>query len=39
VLSLEDVAHLVEQRARANRPDLQDDVCKAIGSYFAYSYK
>ena len=37
--SLGAIATLVEQRVRARRPDLQDDVCRAIGNYFSYSYR
>jgi len=37
--SLTTIAAFVENRARARRPDLHDDVCRAIGNYASYSYK
>jgi hypothetical protein len=37
--SLEEIADVVEQRVRTRRPDLQDDVCRAIGNYVSYQYR
>jgi hypothetical protein len=37
--TLADIAIFVEKRVRLRRPDLEDDVCKAIGNYVSYSYR
>jgi hypothetical protein len=37
--SLQDIGAFAEARARSRRPDLEDDVCKAIGNYISYSYR
>lgn len=37
--SLEEIALLAGRRARSRRPELADDVCRAIGNYVSYSYK
>ncbi len=36
---LENVRAFVETRTRELRPDLADDVCKAIGNYAAYQWR
>jgi hypothetical protein len=37
--SLTDIATFVEKRAGSLRPELEPDVCRAIGNYVSYSYK
>jgi hypothetical protein len=37
--SLVAIGAFVEGRARSARPDLEGDVCRAIGNYVSYSYK
>jgi len=37
--SIEDISIFLEQRARRSRPEFDDDVCKAIGSYALYLSK
>jgi hypothetical protein len=37
--SLQAIGHAAAQRARVRYPDLDDDVCRAIGNYISYSYR
>ena len=37
--SLGAIADVVSERLRVRRPDLSDDVCRAVGNYVCYSFR
>jgi hypothetical protein len=37
--SLDEIGDSVLERARAQHPELADDVCRALGNYVAYGYR